>query len=77
MKKRKHTENHIIDIIDLYLHKMKELIEFDPEKSFPIYVFEKPDVNIIETENITKDGIHMIIGISMAINFRWYCASMF
>ena len=65
VKKRKHTENHIIDIIDLYLHKMKDLVDFDPEKSFPIYVFEKPDVNIIDNESITKDGIHMIIGISM------------
>jgi P4 family phage/plasmid primase-like protien len=65
VKKRKHTENHIIDIIDLYLHKMKDLVNFNQEKSFPIYVFEKPDVNIIETENITKDGIHMIIGVSM------------
>ena len=65
VKKRKHTENHIIDIVDLYLHKMKELLGFNAEKSFPIFVFEKPDVNIVETENITKDGIHMIIGISM------------
>ena len=55
-------ENHIIDIIDLYLHKLQQLIGFDDTKSFPVYVFEKPDVNILETENITKDGIHMIIG---------------
>jgi len=66
IKKRKHTTNHIIDIIDLYLHKLKELLEFDSNKTFPVYVFEKPDVNILETENITKDGIHMIIGINLS-----------
>ena len=66
VKKRKHTENHIIDIIDLYLHKLQQLIGFDDTKSFPVYVFEKPDVNILETENITKDGIHMIIGLNLS-----------
>ena len=66
VKKRKHTENHVIDIIDLYLHKLQELLEFDNTKTFPVYVLEKPDVNIVETENITKDGIHMIIGIHMS-----------
>lgn len=66
VKKRKHTQNHIIDIIDLYLHKLKELLEFDNSKTFPVYVLEKPDVNIVETENITKDGIHMIIGIKLS-----------
>jgi P4 family phage/plasmid primase-like protien len=66
VKKRKHTENHIIDIIDLYLHKLQELMTFDDTKTFPVYVFEKPDVNILETENITKDGIHMIIGLNLS-----------
>ena len=66
VKKRKHTENHIIDIIDLYLHKLQQLMNFDDTKTFPVYVFEKPDVNILETENITKDGIHMIIGLNLS-----------
>lgn len=66
VKKRKHTQNHIIDIIDLYLSKLKTIVEFDSSKTFPVYVLEKPDVNIVETENITKDGIHMIIGIDLS-----------
>jgi P4 family phage/plasmid primase-like protien len=64
IKKRQHTENHIIDIIDLYTTKLKKLLNFTNE-TFPIYVFEKPGVNILDTENITKDGIHMIIGINL------------
>jgi hypothetical protein len=28
-----------------------------------LYVFEKPSVNRLEDKQITKDGIHMIIGI--------------
>lgn len=66
IEKRKHTQNHIIDIIDLYLLKLKDMLEFDDSTSFPVYVMEKPNVNIVETENITKDGIHMIIGINMS-----------
>jgi len=65
VKKRRHTENHIIDIIDLYLNKLKKLIQFDEIKSFPIYIFEKPDMNFTDP-NITKDGIHMIIGINVS-----------
>jgi len=65
VKKRQHNSGHIIDIIDLYLNKLKEIFSFDT-KTFPIYVFEKPNVNVIESENLTKDGIHMIIGINMS-----------
>ena len=51
IKKRQHTENHIIDMIDLYTTKLKKLLNFTNE-TFPIYVFEKPGVNILDTENI-------------------------
>lgn len=57
---RVHGKDHIVDIIDLYLEKLKLLFEFD-DKPFPIYVFEKVNVNT-QTE-VTKDGIHIIIGI--------------
>lgn len=62
--KRKHTEDHIIDMIDLYLTTMKDILDYK-EETFQIYIFEKPDVNYLQDDNITKDGIHMIIGIKM------------
>ena len=64
--KRQHNEGHIIDIIDLYNTKLKIILEFNEQTTFPIYVFEKPSINKLVTENITKDGIHMIIGINMS-----------
>jgi P4 family phage/plasmid primase-like protien len=63
---RKHTPEHIQDIIHLvYLDLIKQFFVFEENKSFPIYVFEKPDVNRLSDGSLTKDGIHMIIGIKM------------
>jgi|APGre2960657505_1045072.scaffolds.fasta_scaffold08369_2 P4 family phage/plasmid primase-like protien len=64
--KRKHTIEHVQDIIVLiYLKAIKEFFIFEEGKQFPIYVFEKPDVNRLADGSLTKDGIHMIIGIKM------------
>jgi len=61
---RQHSVEHIQDIIQLYLDELKKFFVFK-EESFPIFVMEKPDVNRDSAKNITKDGIHMIIGIQM------------
>jgi P4 family phage/plasmid primase-like protien len=71
VKKRKHNSGHIIDIIDLYTSKLKDMCKITTEL-FPIYVFEKPTPNIVETDNITKDGIHMIIGVNMSHQAQLY-----
>jgi P4 family phage/plasmid primase-like protien len=63
--KRLHTIEHIQDMILLYLDLIKEFFLFEENKSFPIYIFEKPHVNRLEDGTMTKDGIHMIIGIQM------------
>ena len=63
--KRLHTAGHIQDIIQLYLEELKELLVFVKDVKFPIFVMEKPNVNRVTEKNITKDGIHMIIGIQM------------
>lgn len=62
---RLHTPGHIQDVIQLYLEELKELLVFTEKKAFPIFVMEKPNVNRVADKNITKDGIHMIIGIQM------------
>lgn len=63
---RKHTKEHIQDMIALvYLETIKEFFLFEENKPFPIYIFEKPDVNRLADGSLTKDGIHMIIGIKM------------
>ena len=62
---RIHTQEHVQDVIQLYLEELKELIIFEEKKPFPIFVMEKPNVNRVTDKSITKDGIHMIIGIQM------------
>jgi P4 family phage/plasmid primase-like protien len=60
---RQHTEEHIYDIVDLYLEKLLLLCKLD-KKTFNVYIFEKP--NIVPKGDIVKDGIHMIIGINLS-----------
>jgi len=63
---RQHTKEHIQDLLCLgYLEKLKELLSFEDNRTFPIYVMEKPDVNRLADGSLTKDGIHIIIGIQM------------
>ena len=56
--KRVHTQEHIQDIICLYLETLKELFVFEENKQFPIFIMEKPNVNRVVDKQITKDGIH-------------------
>ena len=63
--KRIHTVEHIQDIIQLYLEELKEFYTFTENKQFPIFIMEKSNVNRDVEKQITKDGIHMIIGIQM------------
>jgi hypothetical protein len=62
---RQHSTEHIQDIIELYLDELKEIFKFEENISFPIFIMEKPHVNRDVSKQITKDGIHMIIGIQM------------
>lgn len=60
---KKYEERHIKELILLYLKILKTMFQFQPNEPFPVYIFEKPKVNRIKEKEITKDGIHMIIGI--------------
>uniref|UniRef100_A0A6C0HRY7 SF3 helicase domain-containing protein n=1 Tax=viral metagenome TaxID=1070528 RepID=A0A6C0HRY7_9ZZZZ len=60
--KRIYTSSHIEIILSLYLDTLKSMLQFVPE-SFPIFIMEKKDVNRCVEKEVTKDGIHIIIGI--------------
>lgn len=60
---RQHSQSHIVDIMCSYLECLKDFYVFESGKSFPVYIFEKPNVNRLSDGSLTKDGIHMIIGI--------------
>lgn len=62
---RLHSPEHIQDMIILYLEELKNFFLFNKTKSFDIYVFEKPNVNKLPDNSLTKDGIHMIISLQM------------
>ena len=62
---KQHTNEHIQDMILLYLEELKELFIFEENKPFSIYIMEKPNVNRTHDTSFTKDGIHMIIGINV------------
>ncbi len=62
---RLHTIDHITDIIQLYLNELKEMLIITPNTNFPIFVMEKPHINRVAENEITKDGIHILIGIQM------------
>lgn len=58
-----HTEEELTDLIDLYLQTIKVIYQLDDEQRINVYVMEKPSVNRIEKDKITKDGIHLLFDI--------------
>ena len=62
---KQHTTDHIVDIVILYMDKCRELLCLQHNTTIDVYVMEKSSVNRIHEKKITKDGIHIIIGISM------------
>jgi len=62
---KQYSDKHIASMISLYLDALKTIYQFTDKTPFPIYIFEKPSVNRLDDKKITKDGIHMIIGIQM------------
>ena len=70
IKQRQHHNEHIENIIDLYVDKLKEIYNIPYNKKFPVFVLEKPNVNCLQDK--TKDGVHIIFGISSKPNEQLY-----
>lgn len=62
-KSRLYSKEHVEDLINGYLDELKKMYQFEEDSRFQVYLFEKSSVNRVESKNITKDGIHIIIGI--------------
>lgn len=60
---RQYTKENVDDIVNEYLLELKRMYQFEETVQFPVYVMEKPNVNRVESKQITKDGLHIIIGI--------------
>lgn len=62
---RLYTHQHIQDMLCLYLDELKGMYEFDADTKFNVIIFEKPTVNRVADKKITKDGIHIIVGLQV------------
>ena len=60
---RFYTKEHIDDLLGFYLKELQKIYQFDETTKIQIYVLEKKTVNRLEEKQITKDGIHIIIGL--------------
>jgi P4 family phage/plasmid primase-like protien len=60
---KQYKKTHIDDLVYIYLEELKKIFRFDDKAKFPIYIFEKSNVNRLEDKQLTKDGIHIVIGI--------------
>jgi P4 family phage/plasmid primase-like protien len=61
--KRQHTQDHTFDLAILYLEELQKMFQFEEGVKIPVFIFEKTDVNRLQEKQITKDGIHIIIGL--------------
>jgi P4 family phage/plasmid primase-like protien len=62
---RPHTREHVQDMICEYLEELKNYFIFTEDKAFSVYIFEKPNVNRLQDGSLTKDGIHMLVGLKV------------
>ena len=67
---RQHSDNEIIELLEIICDSLKEIINFNDKDKFDIFIFEKEKVNI--TNDKTKDGIHICIGINMIQEVQIY-----
>jgi len=62
---RLHNESHIEDLVDILADELSKMLQFDEKTNFHIYVQQKPNVNRLEDKCMTKDGVHLVIGINI------------
>ena len=63
IKTKQHTDDHILDFVMAYLESCENVINIKKNSSIDVFIMEKKSVNCLPEK--TKDGIHIIIGISM------------
>lgn len=61
---RMHTKKHVKSLVKLYSSTIAKLFDCGDIEHYPVYVLEKPDVNM--QDEYTKDGIHIVIGLLMS-----------
>ena len=65
ISEKQHTSDNILDLLHLYFQELEKMFQFDIDEKISVYILEKPSVNQIINKKITKDGIHIIIGLKV------------
>ena len=60
---KQHSFTLIEELLDLYFDELKKIYVFEESKPVNAYVFEKPTLIHSQEKKITKDGIHILIGL--------------
>ena len=68
VNERQHTEEHVTDVIGEIAQLLNKHLIIKNNDRFPVYVFEKPNVN--KLEDLCKDGIHIIVKINLPVEFK-------
>ena len=63
IKEKQHTSEHVLDFVMLYLEKCRGIVDLNDDANIDVFIMEKKNVNCLPEK--TKDGIHIIIGMSM------------
>ena len=63
VQKRMHTVTDIEYLVELYIKHLAKYLEITVHTPLQVYILEKNHVNCLS--NMTKDGIHIIIGINV------------
>ena len=62
---RQYTPEHIADLVVQYLAIFKESLQIDDEAVIHTYLFQKPTVNRVADDKVTKDGAHLIFSLHL------------
>lgn len=62
--KRQYTFDHVTDLIYIYLTNLTKMYQFSDGDKFFTFILEKDSIVKCAEKNVTKDGLHLIIGIN-------------
>ncbi len=71
---RQHEDEHIDDIIGTYIDNLVSMINIDKPLVIPCFIMEKDNINIV-SEDLVKDGIHIIFGARISYDAQLFLRS--
>jgi P4 family phage/plasmid primase-like protien len=65
-----HTDEFKLTMIEITMNMLNKMMDFTTDVVIPIYIFEKPKVNIDADHGRTKDGVHIVIGLQLEHKYQ-------